>query len=250
MKLSTNLNNFVLKFLEGLTVEGLDNDKLLELWGEKNKEFTKLIDASEKKEKNKKKDENAPKGARTSYIFFCMEERPKIKKENPDIDSKDVIRELAKRWNKVKDDEELLKHYSSMADADRKRASEEKKEYVPKEKKEEKEGKDKKKVKRSKTGYQLFCDDERSKVKDDGFTGKDIMTELGRRWTDVKSNDEDTYQEYMERAAELKESIAKETITKESITNESDEEVEDVEAPKPKKVKKVKKVNKIIEDDE
>jgi len=235
-KLSTTLNNFVLKFLEEAADGGID---LLELWNEKKNDFMKLVDANSLKKDKKKKAADAPKGARTAYILFCQEERPKVKEEFPDKDSKDVIRELAKRWNDVKEDEKLLNHYSSLAEADKKRAFKEKEEYVPKEEEKE-EKKEKKKVKRTKTGYQLFCDDERSKVKEDGFVGRDIMTELGKRWTNIKENDEDMYQEYMEKAVELKENTLKE---------ESEEEEKEEEKPK-KTSKKSKKTKKIVDDDD
>jgi len=241
-KLSTTLNNFVLKFLEEAAYGdgGLD---LLELWNENQKEFMKLVDTNSLKKDKKKKAADAPKGARTAYILFCQEERPKVKEEFPDKDSKDVIRELAKRWNDVKEDKKLLNHYSSLAEADKKRAFKEKEEYVPKEEEKE-EKKEKKKVKRTKTGYQLFCDDERSKVKEDGFVGRDIMTELGKRWTNIKENDEDMYQEYMEKAAELKENTLKE---------ESEEKEKEEEKPKKttkKTSKKSKKTKKIVDDDD
>jgi hypothetical protein len=70
------------------------------------------------------------------------------------------------------------------------------------------------------------------------------MTELGKRWTNIKENDEDMYQEYMEKAAELKENTLKE---------ESEEKEKEEEKPKKttkKTSKKSKKTKKIVEDDD
>ena len=41
-------------------------------------------DAPKKKKKRKKKDPNAPKRAKSAFMFFSMAMRPQIKEENPD----------------------------------------------------------------------------------------------------------------------------------------------------------------------
>ena len=222
-KASTLLAKFVSSFIEENASE-----ELLEMWGDKKKEFLKLADKLINKDKvvKEKKSADAPKGARTSYILFCMEERPKIVKEFPEMKNQDIVKLMAERWGIAKDDDEILNEFKIKADEDKERAAKDKENYVP-----STGDKPKKKVVRTKTGYLLFCDDERANVKEDGFTGVDIMKELGKRWKELPEEDEDRYTEFMEKAANLK---------KEKM-EESDVEEEE---PKKKVVKKTKKVVK------
>ena len=220
MKASTVLANFMTSFIE-------DNGsaEIIEMWNEEvKKSFVKLTEKLLKDKKEKKEvDENAPKGARTSYILFCMDERAKIKEEFPDMSNKDVVRTMADRWNKVKEDDEAIEYYRKLAEDDRERALKDKREYNPDE-----EVKVKSTKKKSKSGYMLFCEDERHTLKDEGFTGREIMVELGRRWKNLKDENEDRYEEFMEKAVELKN------------TKESDIETED-EEEKPKLKKRTRK---------
>ena len=55
------------------------------------------------------------------------------------------------------------------------------------------------KVKRPLNPYILFCKDERPAVTKDGFTGQDIMKELGRRWEDLGSKEKAKYQDEFEK---------------------------------------------------
>ena len=64
-------------------------------------EWAELITKTEKKTKKKTK-QTGPKRACSSYIFFCKEMRATIKKEQPDIESKDIMSELGTRWNVAK----------------------------------------------------------------------------------------------------------------------------------------------------
>ena len=223
-KASTQLSNFITAFLNDCEAP----EELIEMWGKKKKEFIKLAEKVIPKEKTvkAKKPADAPKGARTGYILFCMEERPKIAKEFPTMKNQDIVKLMAERWAQAKEDDDVMEHFKTLAEDDKKRAAKDKEHYVPGKKDEEKP---KKKVLRTKSGYLLFCDDERQLVKDDGFTGTDIMKELGRRWKALPSEDEDRYSEYMERAAELKKATSEES------------EDEDEEKPKKKVVKKVAK---------
>jgi hypothetical protein len=192
------------------------------------KKLKAIIKKNEKKkEKKAKKDAGAPKGAKSSYIFFCIEERVKIKEEDDSLKNTEIIKLMGKRWKKLSDEEK--EHYVEMAAEDRDRYKQEMADYVPSEETEEVP---KKKSVRTKSGYQLFCDDERATVKEEGFTGKEIMKELGRRWKALPEEDEDRHQEYMEKAAELK---------SEKSDSESEAEVEE----KPKKKNKKSKVKEV-----
>ena len=219
------------KFISSFIEKNCSED-IVELWNDETKdEFVKMIEKELKKtttkDKKKKKSADAPKGARSAYILFCMKERPKINKEFPELSNQDKVKLMAERWNKAKDDEDVMEHFKNLAEEDKKRAVKDKENYVPSDEGDEKP---KKKTKRSKTGYMLFCENERTKVKKEGYTGKDITTELAKRWKDLKDEDEDMYAEYMEKAAELKKSKVEESDSSESEEEEN--------KPKKREVKK------------
>jgi len=50
------------------------------------------------KGKKQKKDPNAPKRALCGFMFFCNEERPKVKGENPDMKIGDIAKVLGEQW--------------------------------------------------------------------------------------------------------------------------------------------------------
>ena len=70
--------------------------------------------------KSKKKNENKPKMPKNAYMFFCEDEREKVKKEKPDLKSKDILVELGERWRKIKGTKSSAK-YEDKASNDKKR---------------------------------------------------------------------------------------------------------------------------------
>jgi len=200
--------------------------------------------------KKTKKSADAPKGHRSAYILFCMEDRPKVNEEYPDLTSQEKVSLMSQRWKIAKEDPKLLEYYNDLAAKDRLRAIADKEAYIPTkdaaEETEEEEDKvvEKKKTKRTKTGYQLFCQENRESVKDDGYTGKEITEELNKRWKSLKEEDEDMYSEYMEKAA-----ILKKSGDDGETTPKTKKKKEDVEEKKPAtKSKKVptKSKNKVV----
>ena len=220
---STKLFNYIEKFLEKNACE-----ESVEIWKSKKQEFTKLFknlqDNKEKEKKNKPKGKGT--GKRSNYILFCMQERPKINNEFPDMKNTDIVKLMAERWAEAKKDEKVMEHFKKLAEEDKERAEKEKEEEKDEKDEKEEEKNEKKNKKKTKTGYLLFCDHERPIVKENGFTGKDIMKELGKRWKELPEKDEDRYTEYMEKAAELKK------------TNVEDSEEDSEEEKKPKAEKK------------
>jgi hypothetical protein len=191
-KVSTELAKFVSVF-----IEENGSDELIKMWqAEVKKEFVKLADKRIPSEE--KKDKDAPKGAKNPYIFYCMDERAKVQAEYPELKPREVSKVLGEKWNEAKKDPEFLKRYQEKAEADKVRAATEKSAYVSK------PSTPKKKTTRSKSGWDLFCAKNRDDVKKDGFTGHDIMRELGKRWTKLQEEETDMYEEYLEKAAELK----------------------------------------------
>lgn len=53
-----------------------------------------------KRKKKQKKDPDAPKRALSAFFFFCAEERPSVRKTNPEWGVGDVAKELGRRWEK------------------------------------------------------------------------------------------------------------------------------------------------------
>lgn len=97
------------------------------------KEITARLDGLEKRisegivKKKVVKDPNAPKKASSSYLFFNAENRDKVKKQNPDIKPKDIMKELGKMWKALSEKDKVK--YNKMADADKVRYANEMKSY-------------------------------------------------------------------------------------------------------------------------
>lgn len=82
-----------------------------------------------KKEK-RVKDPEAPKRSKSSYLWFCSEERDKIKKEKPTLSAKEITAELGTKWQSLKSSSpDLLKKYESLASDDKSRYASEKAVY-------------------------------------------------------------------------------------------------------------------------
>lgn len=62
------------------------------------------------------------------------------------------------------------------------------------------------KPKRTLSGYQLFSKDIRSKVKDEhsNVTPQEITKIIAEKWNYLKENDKEKYQEYLDKASNLK----------------------------------------------
>ena len=89
--------------------------------------------------------------------------------------------------------------------------------------------KKKPKTPRPKTAYQFFCTDERTRITD--MSPKDVMIELGKRWTILKGEaDSSELEKFRAMAAKAKAEFNSELDT--------DDESENSEGPKPKKPKK------------
>ena len=75
-----------------------------------------------------KKDPDAPKKWRSSYILFCNEKRQSIDTKGKKM--KDVQRELAAAWKKLS--EEDKQKYTELAEDDKKRYEKERRQYEEK----------------------------------------------------------------------------------------------------------------------
>ena len=223
--MSTQLIN---DFLDNLVeASGLDikiNAEMVAL----TKAFVSDIKKDEKKEKKEKKsspkkDPNAPKKPTNAYILFAKEERQAIKEASGIDDSKDLIREIARRWNEEKTKEsEMFKKYAEMLEDAKKTYAEKMEDYVAPPQEEEEEEKEKKKKKASPkkdpnapkkptNAYMIYAKEERANIKKDSGIeeSKKLMTEIGRRWKVEKEENSAIYQKYSKMLEDAKKKYAK-----------------------------------------
>ena len=102
------------------------------------KEYTPLSDEEigalkkpRKKRTSSKKDPSKPKRGKSAYLFFCADERPRVKEDHPEMSPKEITTELGRRWQEIKNDEEAISEYVELAQDDKERYEEEMKEYTP-----------------------------------------------------------------------------------------------------------------------
>ncbi len=86
-----------------------------------------MAKGKKKDKKAKKKDKNAPKKAISAFFFYNKERRPILKKEQPNLDNKEIIKTMSNEWNALSEDKK--KPYVAKAEADKKRYAKEKEEY-------------------------------------------------------------------------------------------------------------------------
>ncbi len=253
-----NVSKYIVSF-----ISKHGSEELLSTWNEKGneKDFKKLF-----KEKTKK---SGPKRNKTAYMFFCDEEREKIKSEGLELNNKEILTEMAARWKKLKEESpSSLEKYNKLAESDKERYTKEVEEYVEPEGEEGPEKKKKKKksdsdIKKNKSAYMFFCVEEREKIKSEGLelNNKEIVTEMAARWKKVKEDSPDVVarfeklaeedkQRYQSQKGEAAPSAETETKTKSKKTVskkekvEKTEKVEKVEKPKKEKVEKTEKSEK------
>ena len=65
----------------------------------------------------RKKDKNSPKNPQNAYMFFCNSNRASVKKDNPEMDAKNIIKTIAGRWRTLSDEDK--KPYAEMAEKDK-----------------------------------------------------------------------------------------------------------------------------------
>ncbi len=146
-----------------------------------------------KKESKKKKDPNAPKRAKSSYLFFCEKNRDNVKMELENPTPTEVTRELGNRWQDLTSDlsakaRREINEYVNLAAKDKERYTEEMASYTPVVAEEKKPAKVKVvKPARKISGYALFCKDYRDQLKEENpeSSGAEITRLLGTMWKDL-----------------------------------------------------------------
>jgi len=239
---------FVAKFLS-------DNgsEELVEMWNsqENIKAFNVVEIKSSKRSSDKIKDPNKPKRGKSAYIFFCAKKREEAKANLIDgAKATEVTAERGRMWNVLKastnsTDQKLLASLEAEAAKDKSRYNEAMEDYVapsdeelaamvPAKKTRKTSDKDPNAPKKGKSAYIFFCAAMRPLVKEElGEEGKSsIMAELGKRWKELKEDDDrsDELAEYTKMAADDK--------ARYEDDKDNGKVIEPVEKPK-KKAKKV-----------
>ena len=98
----------------------------------KEKKEKKPKEKKEKKAKKEKKvkDPNAPKKALSAFFFYQKTRREGLKKENPSIDHKEIVKQMSEEWNRLADKDKA--HYNKLAEDDKIRYAKEKNDYEKK----------------------------------------------------------------------------------------------------------------------
>mmetsp|Transcript_119012 Transcript_119012/g.167283 ORF Transcript_119012/g.167283 Transcript_119012/m.167283 type:complete len:181 (-) Transcript_119012:161-703(-) len=120
----------------------------------------------------RKKHPDAPKGAMGAYMFFCKENREKVKQEHQGIDVRQILSELGRRWSSLADHDKKI--YEDMAAEDKIRFEREKELFlqthdsmfneIAEKRKKRKKKKDPNAPKKNRSSYILFVNDNRQKA--------------------------------------------------------------------------------------
>jgi hypothetical protein len=202
----SEVTDIIVEYTKMLLAAVKDDDNKAKLEG-----LAKKLTPS-KKSSCKKKDPDAPKRGKSSYIFFTQEHREKAKKElmkehGDDFENKMVMSRLGEMWSalkastKAKDKKEVEK-FEKMAADDKERYQAEKEDYTPPSEEElseklssKKKRKDPNAPKRGKSAYIFFTQEHREKAKKelmeehgDDFENKMVMSRLGELWNEMKES--------------------------------------------------------------
>ncbi len=241
-----NVNKFVVNFFDQLDfLDEQDVIKVTNAWKQNTEKFNELFVSLIKKSATRtKKPKDAPKNAKSAYMFYCQEMRAEVKEQNPELSAKEITAKLGAMWKEIKDNEEVEK-YNELAAADKDRYKEEMTTYVPSEveneqpEKKKRAKKPKDAPKNAKSAYMFFCADKRAEVKEQNpeLTPKEITTKLGSMWKEIKDVEEEV-EKYNELASADKDRYKEEMAN--YVPSEVSEGESDAEEKKDKK-KRAKK---------
>jgi hypothetical protein len=121
-----NINKFVLEFIE----INKNNENIDEIWMSKKNQ--QLLLKTLKKNNVKIKDPDKPKRGKSAFLFFCEENRKKIKKKHPEMSVKEIVSKLGIDWQTLKDtSSDEIDRYEQMSIKDRNRYKNEMRTYIP-----------------------------------------------------------------------------------------------------------------------
>jgi len=166
-----------------------------------------------------------PKKAQSAYMFYCAEQRPKLKADNPDLSFSDLGKQLGSDWKEL--DSDAKAPYEEQAKKDKKRFEDEGGVTKKTAKKRKQEG-----PKRPLSAYMFFAQENRASIASDnpdaGFG--ELGKLVGQKWGELSTSDKAPY---AKKNKEDKERYAQELA-----------DWEKEHGPLPKKQKKSKKAGK------
>ena len=86
-------------------------------------------DETPKKSRKRKRqvDENHPKRNRSAFMFFCDDERPKVRESQPELAMTEISKVLGKKWAEI--ESSMKEKYTKQAEDDRERYAKEMENY-------------------------------------------------------------------------------------------------------------------------
>jgi hypothetical protein len=194
--------NKLTKFLKK-QLDGKDNsEEFIGMWDSNKLNIQKILLCNIPiVEKEKIKDLNAPKKPKSSYLVFCNIERDILRKQRPDIDFKEISRELGKKWKLLSDIEK--KGFNEIYEKDKERYNKECQIYVYPNNLDVK-NKVKSGIKKPRSSYMFFCQEERIRIvkTKPNIKQTEIMRECGKKWNELSSVDKKTYENMYEKDKE------------------------------------------------
>ena len=189
----TKLNKFVRSFLS-------ENETVLEEWNSKENQTAFKKELKPFNKNKRRKDPNAPKKAKSSYLFFCADKRGSVMEENPGVKNTEIISELGRLWQEL--DTRSRSKYDKQAAKDKARYEKEMEGYTPPESSDEdnavvkRKKKDPDAPKRPTSSYLFFCKEERETVKSEfpEMKNPEIVKEMGSRWRELSEEDREQFQ--------------------------------------------------------
>ena len=241
------INEYVLSFLSDMIEQDMEIGEATSEWyeNEVQQNFQNLVmevakTMIPKKEKGKEKkskspkDPNKPKRGKSPYIFFCGEEREKVKQEMPtDTKPTEITRELGVRWKALtasdkKKDIERVERLKKQSVEDKERYNNEIESYlspsdeelIAAQKEKKSSGKkDSSGPKKPRSAYIFYCSQMRNEIKDEmekageDTSGKNVTKKLGEAWKILSGKDspnKDLYESFLSQAKDDKKRYEKE----------------------------------------
>lgn len=174
------------------------DEKVRQLGGEPDDVIRSIRDAK-KQRKNRVK---PPKGARNPYVLFSMDKRKELASEN--LAFEEMTKRLGQEWEKVSAKEK--KKYEKAAEEDKARYESEMDKFREEHPDQEEAKKARRKRKKEgepkgpRNAYIFFGQDERKKItaENDKLAPKEVVTELGKRWSALDDKEKSKYNELAE----------------------------------------------------
>lgn len=162
----SKLTNFIDKLNEFISeyVNDWNSDKI-------QRRFKNIVEENIPKIKNKLKDPNAPKRAKTSYIIFTCENREKMKNKYPQLSMIEINQKLAALWRNLSD--EKKNSYKEKSEIDKQRYHEELSKYE--------------KPKKSLSSYNIYFKDELKRLREKypDTEVKDLFRQVSQNWKNI-----------------------------------------------------------------